>query len=42
VEVDLGTIPPNTTATITFKVTINSPLWEFWVANQAIEVDPFL
>jgi uncharacterized protein len=34
VEVDLATIPSGGTAAVTFKVTINSPLWEFQVTNQ--------
>jgi uncharacterized repeat protein (TIGR01451 family) len=35
VEAALGTIPPGGAATVTFKVTINSPLYEFSVSNQA-------
>lgn len=36
VEVYLGIMPINRTATITFDVTINSPMWEHQVNNQAI------
>jgi len=35
VEVYLGTILPGGEAVVTFQVTIDSPLWELYIANQA-------
>jgi hypothetical protein len=36
VEVTIGSMLPNETVTVTFDVTINKPLWEAHISNQAL------